>query len=558
MNAMLALYAWVAMTTTEQNDEAVETKQNVTAEFVFHAARRHADPFNEVTLDAVFTDPDGHEHRIPAFWDGGTTWKVRYASGQTGTHTFRTQCSDHADVGLDKVEGSVKVDRYRGDNPLFVHGPVKVGRDHRHLAYAGGKPFFWLGDTWWMGLAQRLRWPDEFQALTSDRVGKGFTVVQIVAGLYPDMFAFDPRGANEAGFPWTGHAGDPPTFEAINPAYFDRADERIRFLVDHGITPCIVGAWGYFMPWMGVDRMEKHWRYLIARYGAMPVVWCAAGEANLPWYLVKGFAYDDREQVHKWTEVLRYIRATDPFHRPLTIHPTAINRYTSRHATDDESLLDFDMLQTPHGEEGAAETTLKAARESYSANPVMPWLDGEAAYEMLGDSLPTAWTRAMFWICMLNGAAGHTYGANGIWQNNRPGDPHGKSPHGGSYGVISSQDAMHLPGSEELAFGKRLLERFRWEQFTPHPDWATYAEPGDPIPPQCAGIVHGVRFVYTLRPKPVIVNSLGANSRWKASLFDPVKGATTDLGSIIADAEGDWQCDPPVGWDHDWVLVVER
>ena len=57
-----------------------------------------------------------------------------------------------------------------------------------------------------------------------------------------------------------------------------------------GITPCIVGAWGYFMPWMGVEKVKAHWRYLIARYGAWPVVWCAAGEANLPWYLAEGFS----------------------------------------------------------------------------------------------------------------------------------------------------------------------------------------------------------------------------------------------------------------------------
>jgi len=31
--------------------------------------------------------------------------------------------------------------------------------------------------------------------------------------------------------------------------------------------PCIVGCWGYFMPWMGVEKMKKHWRNLVARYG---------------------------------------------------------------------------------------------------------------------------------------------------------------------------------------------------------------------------------------------------------------------------------------------------
>ena len=36
------------------------------------------------------------------------------------------------------------------------------------------------GDTWWMGLTQRLRWPEDFQSLAADRVRKGFSVVQIV------------------------------------------------------------------------------------------------------------------------------------------------------------------------------------------------------------------------------------------------------------------------------------------------------------------------------------------------------------------------------------------
>ena len=264
-------------------------------------------------------------------------------------------------------------------------------------------------------------------------------------------------------------------FSHIRPEYFDAADQRLGCLVEQGFTPCIVGAWGYFMPWMGVEKMKAHWRYLIARYGAWPVVWCAAGEANLPWYLAKGFPYDDRKQVHDWTDVMRSIRETDPFHRPLTIHPTAINRYTARHATDEPGLLDFDMLQTPHGQREAVPVAVNAVRQSYSAAPVLPVIDGEASYEMLNDSLPTEWTRRMFWLCLMNGAAGHTYGANGIWQCNRSGEPHGQSPHGGSYGKISWDEAMRLPGSRQLGLGKRLLEQYPWQQFRPHPEWAAFA-----------------------------------------------------------------------------------
>ena len=47
----------------------------------------------------------------------------------------------------------------------------------------------------------------------------------------------------------------------------------------------------------------------------------------------------------------------DPFRRPLTIHPTGLGRWSARHCTDDQALLDFDMLQTPHGQSDAVPDT---------------------------------------------------------------------------------------------------------------------------------------------------------------------------------------------------------
>jgi hypothetical protein len=441
-------------------------------EITFAAKSPHDDPFNSVTLDAVFTDPQGHELKVPAYWAGGDKWKVRYASSVTGTHKYHTVCSDPKDDRLHDVAGAIEVSAYTGDNPLYLHGPIRVASDRRHFVYADGTPFFWLADTWWMGLCHRLHWPDEFARLAADRKAKGFNVIQIVAGLYPDMHPFDPRGANEAGYPWE------EKYARIRPEYFDMADRRLMYLVGQGFSPCVVGAWGYFMPWMGVEKTKQHWRYLIARYGALPVTWCVAGEANLPWYLAKGFPYDDRKQVTEWTEVMRYIRATDPYHRPLTIHPTGIGRLSARNATDDATLLDFDMLQTPHGQREAVGPTVSTMQQSYADQPTMPVIDGEAAYEMLGDNLPTQWTRQMFWLCMTNGAAGHSYGANGIWQCNREGEPHGPSPqHNGGvgYGKIPWNEAMNLPGSRQVGLGKKLFERFEWQKFVPHPEWAKYA-----------------------------------------------------------------------------------
>lgn len=461
------LFVWVcffASTWLHGKNAVIRSQANVPVEITFGSATQHHDPFNMVQVDVLFTDTQGATQLVPAFWGGGNIWKVRFASPTTGNFKWRTECSDTSDAGLHNITGTVQVSRYRGTNPLFQHGPIEVAADKRHFQHADGTPFFWLGDTWWMGLCHRLHWPDEFQQLAADRKEKGFNVIQIVAGLYPDMHPFDPRGANENGFPWETN------YVRIRPQYFDAADTRLRYLIDQGFTPCIVGAWGYFLPWMGVEKAKQHWRELIARYGSWPVVWCVAGEANLPWYLAKGFPYDDRELVHGWTEVARYIRATDPFHRPLTIHPTGIGKLNSRWAIDDASLLDFDMLQTPHGQREAVAPTVAAFNHAYTSAPAMPVLDGEASYEMLNGQIEARWSRAMFWLCMMSGAAGHTYGANGIWQCNRRDQPHGASPHGGNYGSIPWDEAMHLPGSKQIGDAKKFLQKFPWDRCLPQPN----------------------------------------------------------------------------------------
>src|ERR1035437_1541919 len=212
-----------------------EIHQNQTAEWSFKSSKPRKDPFNEVELSVRFTSADGKEKLVPAFWAGGRNWRVRFSSPMTGTYRFLTVCSDPSDSGLHGQEGAFKVARYTGANPLFRHGSIGIAADKRHFEHADGTPFFWLGDTWWMGLTKRLSWPKGFQTLTADRTAKGFTLIQIVAGLYPDMPAFDPRGANEAGFPWEKDSA------RINPASFDMADLRIQHLVSRGLVPCIVG-----------------------------------------------------------------------------------------------------------------------------------------------------------------------------------------------------------------------------------------------------------------------------------------------------------------------------
>lgn len=67
----------------------------------------------------------------------------------------------------------------------------------------------------------------------------------------PFMAPFDPRGANEAGFPWEEN------YARINPRYFDTADIRIQSLVEQGLVPCIVGCWGHFLPYLGLEKNSQ-------------------------------------------------------------------------------------------------------------------------------------------------------------------------------------------------------------------------------------------------------------------------------------------------------------
>lgn len=525
----------------------LKTEANRFVEVTLTAELNYTDPFNQVSLDAIFTDPNGQELRVPGFWGGGNTWKIRYSSAELGTHSFRSVCSGTDDKGLNGRTGKVLVRPYKGRNSLFKHGPLRIADDKRHFAYADGKPFFWLGDTWWMGLSKRLVWPKDVKTLAKDRSKKGFNVIQIVAGLYPDMPAFDERGENETGFPWE------KDYASIRPEYFDAADQRIMFLAEQGLVPCIIGAWGYHLPWLGKEKMEKHWRYLIARWGALLVVWVAAAETTMPYYLSTTKEADGKRQKEEWTEIIRYIRETDPFHRILTTHPIR----TARTSITDAAILDFDMHQSGHGSPWPKQAA--QALEGWNDTPVMPIISGESRYEALAipDPLPAAAARQAFWAHSINaGFAGHTYGANGVWQINGREHPFGKSPGGNNWGTIPWEEAMRLPGSTQLGAAKRFIESFsQWNHLEPKPGWVS--SDSEKVAPLCAAVADQLRIIYLLSPGIVALHSLAVGSSYTAKWFDPVSGKTHPSFELKADSNGNTSLASPEG-DQDWVLTLER
>lgn len=523
--------------------------RNSVSEWGYSSSKAYADPFNDVEVDVIFTDPQGKEYRMPAFWAGGQRWRIRFSPPLAGRYTYRTIANDKSNADLHGRFGVLEVSDYDGDNPLLRHGPVQVSANRGSFEHKDGTPFLWLGDTWWMGLCRRLRWPEDFQQLAADRVSKGFSVVQIVAGLYPDMPPFDPRSANEAGYPWEAN------YSGINPHYFDMADLRIQELVDRGLVPCIVGCWGYFLILMGLQKIKQHWRNIVARWGAYPVFWCLAGEGTMPYYLSQSKQEDAAKQKIGWTEVARYVRSIDPYHHPITIHPSS----TARDTMEDPTVLDFDMLQTGHGDRTSYPNTINLVTRELERSPRMPVLVGETCYEGILDENREEVSRFLYWACMLSGAAGHTYGADGIWQVNTADHPFGPSPHGRSWGGPPWNIAAELPGSRQVGIAKGLLGQYEWWRLESHPEWVEphWSDQNFQLP-YAAGIPGELRIVFVppLWDSPKVTH-LEPNVNYRASFFNPRTGARSSAGRVDVDPMGAWQA-PILPTFEQWIIILER
>lgn len=483
------------------------TETNVVAEISFVSDEPYGNPFADVMLDVEVTAPDGIKKLVPAFWAGDKTWKVRYASPEVGTHTYWTMCSVEDDAGLHGVAGEVEVTPYTGDNPLYKHGPIGIADDKRHFEHHDSTPFLWLADTWWKGLSKRLTW-EGFQELCADRREKGFNTVQIVCGPYPDENAFDPGWDNEGGTMYGDHA-----YTELNPDYFEYADRRLQLLVETGLMPALVGAWGRSdcnaMKVAGVEGLKRHWRYLIARYAAYPLVLIPGGE-------VPGVAkYGEGD----WGDVVKYVCDLDPFKRIKTSHEYACPQ------REDVPLNDFEFVGGSHFSP-MSPNTLRVFTKRYEEQPTMPLVCGETGYEGHMQRHFADTQRYVFWMYMLSGAAGHTYGAAGLHHMGVEGDP-GVKP---IWDYTTWQQAKEFPGATQVGLGAKLLEKYPWHRFETHPEWSDqdcYA----------AGIPGEVRFIYRSNRSTYDwtgprIKGLEEGVAYNAFYFDPATGRRFDKGII--------------------------
>ncbi|MEK5163527.1 DUF5060 domain-containing protein [Paenibacillus sp. FSL R5-0527] len=270
-----------------------------------------AKPFQEVRLQAYF-EKDKKRRKVFGFYDGGSTWKIRFMPEEEGTYTFRIS-SNHKE--FDGLTGTFECTKEQEGN----HGPVRV--NGKHFNYADGTPFFVMGTT---AYAWTYR-PEEVRRKTLESFSKyGFNKIRML--VFPKYMggkdnvvdiSYDPPVFPFAGIP------NEFDFQTLLPEYFQNYEERVKDLLRLGIEADVI----LFHPYdrWGIDRgMQQeddllYIKYMIARLAAFRNVWWSLGnEYNISETVDGKFCVGmDRKD---WDLIGAFIGANDPHNHPISNH----------------------------------------------------------------------------------------------------------------------------------------------------------------------------------------------------------------------------------------------
>ncbi|MDY7110619.1 MAG: DUF4038 domain-containing protein [Planctomycetota bacterium] len=432
--------------------------------------------------------------------------------------------------------------------------PLEVSDDGRFLQTVQGEPFFWMADTAWRIF--RLN-PDELELYLSNRVGKGFNVIQ------------GPLLLSD----WENHAGQTNgTPHNPNETWFAYIDHIIERAEAHDLYVVPVLARGGQASRFTVQSAYDYGYYIGARYRDETHIaaFIVAAEYNYP---------DDNVQI--WSNVAEgLVDGLADQHRLVTIHPRWYGGYfgqTSSHHFHDSPWLDFNMIQSsqygdcsndPDHPKYLGSHNWMLVEHDYALQPIKPVLDAEASYEQIKaghdscDYQQGRWDafgvrRRAYWS-VFAGGFGHSYGANGVFQFNK------------DYDEVDDWDpldywdvAIDYPGAAQMGHLRDLMESRPFFSRLPGQDIIACALDDD-VPTH----IHATRdadgryaFIYVPQTQRDVAVDMDyicgstANAWW----YNPMDGEATFIGAFTADdyePDGSLEFTTPSGGE-DWVLVVD-
>ena len=495
-------------------------------ELTLASVGEHADPTWDCDLVATFTDPSGQQTSVRGFWDGGDVWRIRFSPDEVGTWSWQTACADETLC----ASGALECVPYAGDNPLYVHGPLRVASSKTHLEHSDGTPFFWLGDTAWNGVIRGddANW-DRFLGL---RQAQQFSVIQFVCCQWRGD-AVDEHGE-------AGSTGESPI--QINPAFFQRLDHRVARINEMGMLGAPVALWALLETDIGRKLPEKDAirlaSYIVGRYDAYQVPWLLGGDGH---YQNMG--------VDRWKHIGRAVFCTG-HNRLVTLHPCGLNWVGEEFR--DEDWYDFIGYQSGHvdADKDLVWTAQGPAATCWDREPRLPVINLEPNYEAAkGYAHKTVFTdyhvrRAAYWSLLASPTAGLTYGHDAIWNWNLETGPSEGHGNWGGRVVWPWNTGLETSGIISMTVMRGILDRLSWTTLVPATDVVS-TQADDPKAFVAAGRTEdGTVVVYTPCGGEIALCGVPGPVR----RVDPRTGAVCMIGG-----EANHSISCPEGLD--WLLV---
>lgn len=510
-------------------------------ETTFASARDYGNPL-DTELRVTFRSPSGAERTVYGFWDGGRTWRVRFSPDETGQWRFTTACSDSGNRGLHARTGVFACGAPRAGNRFERHGPVRIAAGNRHFSHEDGTPFFWLADTAWNG--PLLATDEDWDFYIQTRLRQRFTAVQWVA----TQWRGSPAGDRDGLLPYSGRDSI-----RVNPEFFRQLDRKSQALTRAGLLSVPVMLWAYaggpdpeINPGISLpaDQAILLARYMLARWGAEPVVWLINGDGK---YI--------GADAGKWKQIGRGVFGS-VWHAPVSLHPGG--RSWPMDAFREETWLDICGYQSGHGDSPGNSrwiTTGEPARE-WRNSPPRPVISVEAPYERKtgkGAVTPEFLTRRNHLWSLLNApVAGITYGAFGMWSwsdgvNPAPGHGPAVDPHW--------KETLEFPAARQMGFIREFFESIEFQRLEPAPGLIA-VQPGTEAPHRFLSAARSaagdIAVVYTPEDRELVLAPDKLPARFRATWYRPSDGRRAVAGAGPSAAGTLFRAPEP----GDWLLLV--
>ena len=575
----------------EEPTAVTEAQTWVANEVVLLSTKTYADPFNDVDVDLELTN-GVVTYKIPGFWDGGNTWRVRFVCTAEGTWTYKTICTDAENTGLHNQTSTVNCKKYVGNLDVYKHGFVTTETDKKYFVYSDGTPFFYLGDTHWALGGETI---DMVKEITKTRAEQGYTVYQSEPINASYNFVDGVTSADIAGLKVYDEK-----FKAI--AAYGLTHVNAAHFFTNQMENYILNNGGYSDKLMGVGtkknemynfydladetkaNLEKICRYWVARYSAYPVMWTLAQECDNDFFWVQKADFHGHKTWglanNPYRYVAEYFGKHDPYKHPLSAHMEGVSMTNA----SDSAFREIEA-HTWYASQGSPKVT----GESIVDNYIDFWENGQGKpairYESYYWMVQTKdfGARARCWMSLLSGMAGCGYGAQGGWYYNGSYEANREEDDGVDTITVEEKaahktdwkGALKAESSIQVTYMRNFFENRvgDWYNLIPRFDDVEYLERdigAYAVMASNADNTKAVIYFYnfsdtTLAQKPNAVNSgtytgvlkkLEAGARYEFLWFNPVTGKAVKKGSFLADELGQWRI--PEKDTCDMVLYISK